>query len=136
MPLSHMTAPNAAPAPSTAKYSHAVKAGPFLYVTGQLPANPDNLDAPLPGDIKAQTHLSFKNLIRIVEYAGYTLDDTVMARVFLTEFKRDYPGMNEVFFEYFTDEKRLPARTTVGVSGLGRDALVEIDLVLYRADIT
>jgi reactive intermediate/imine deaminase len=134
MTLTHLTAPDAAPAPPSAKYSHAVKAGPFLYVTGQLPADPDDPEAPLPEGIAAQTHLSFKNLNRILRHAGYSFEDTVFVRVFLTNFKRDYAGMNEVFFQYYTDEERLPARTTVGVSGLGRDGLVEIDMVLYRAE--
>lgn len=133
MTLKHLNAPDAAPAPPTAKYSHAVEAGPFLYVTGQLPADPDDLEAPLPPDIEAQTRLVFKNLTRIVDHAGYSLADTVFARVYLTAFKRDYPGMNKVYAEYFPDDARLPGRTTVGVTALARDALVEIDLVLHKA---
>lgn len=133
MTLKHLNAPDAAPAPPTAKYSHAVEAGPFLYVTGQLPADPDDLEAPLPPDIEAQTRLVFKNLTRIVDHAGYSLADTVFARVYLTAFKRDYPGMNKVYSEYFPDDARLPGRTTVGVTALARDALVEIDLVLHKA---
>lgn len=132
MPLKHLNAPDAAPAPPTAKYNHAVEAGGTLYVTGQLPADPDNLEAPLPPDIEAQTHLVFKNLIRIVDYAGYRLADTAFARVYLTEFKRDYPGMNKVYGEYFPDDARLPGRTTVGVTALARDALVEIDLIVVK----
>lgn len=132
MPPTYLNAPDAAPAPPTAKYSHAVEAGSFLYVTGQLPADPDDLEAPLPDGIAAQTHLVFKNLQRIVAHAGFDLVDTVFARVYLTDFKRDYPGMNAVYSEYFPDDARLPGRTTVGVTALARDALVEIDLVLYR----
>ena len=132
MPLKHLNAPDAAPAPPTAKYSHAVQAGPFLYVTGQLPADPDDLAAALPAGIEAQTHLVFKNLQRIVAHAGFDLADTVFARVYLTDFKRDYPGMNGVYQSYYPDDATLPGRTTVGVTALARDALVEIDLVLYR----
>lgn len=132
MSLKHTNAPDAAPAPPTAKYSHAVQAGPFLYVTGQLPADPDDLAAPLPQGIEAQTHLVFKNLQRIVAHAGYDLTDTVFARVYLTDFKCDYPGMNAVYQSYYPDDATLPGRTTVGVTALARDALVEIDLVLYR----
>ena len=132
MRLKHLNAPDAAPAPPTAKYSHAVEAGGTLYVTGQLPADPDNLEAPLPPDIEAQTRLVFKNLTRIVDHAGYSLADTAFARVYLTEFKRDYPGMNKVYAEYFPDDTRLPGRTTVGVTALARDALVEIDLIVTR----
>jgi len=132
MPLKHLNAPDAAPAPPGAKYSHAVAAGPFLYVTGQLPVDPDDLVGPLPEGIAAQTHMVFKNLTRIVAYAGFDLTDTVFARVYLTEFKRDYPGFNKVYQEYFPDDARLPGRTTVGVTGLARDALVEVDLVLCK----
>lgn len=132
MPPKYLNAPDAAPAPPTAKYSHAVEAGPFLHVTGQLPADPDDLEAPLPDGIAAQTHLVFKNLQRIVAHAGYDLADTVFARVYLADFKRDYVGMNAVYGEYFPDEPRLPGRTTVGVTALARDALVEIDLVVAK----
>jgi enamine deaminase RidA (YjgF/YER057c/UK114 family) len=52
--------------------------------------------------------------------------------VYLTDFKRDYPGFNQVYQTYFPDDAKLPGRTTVGVTGLARDALVEVDLVLYR----
>jgi reactive intermediate/imine deaminase len=128
----HLNAPDAAPAPPGARYSHAVKAGPFLYVTGQLPVDPDDPEAPLPEGIEAQTRMAFKNLQRIVEHAGYALADTVFARVYLTDFKRDYPGMNRVYQEHYPDDARLPGRTTVGVTTLARDALVEIDLVLFR----
>ena len=132
MSPSYLNVADAAPAPPTARYSHAVAAGPFLYVTGQLPVDPDNLAAPLPPDITSQTHLVFKNLSRIVAHAGFDLADTVFARVYLREFKRDYAAMNAVYGEYFPDDRRLPGRTTVGVTGLARDALVEIDLVVYR----
>ena len=128
----HLNAPDAAPPPPGAKYSHAVKAGPFLYVTGQLPVDPDDPEAPLPAGIEVQTRAAFKNLERIVAHAGYDLADTVFARVYLADFRRDYPGMNRVYQEHYPDDARLPGRTTVGVTALARDALVEIDLVLYR----
>ena len=131
MSLQHFIVPDAAPAPPTANYSHAVKAGPFLYVTGQLPVDPDDPAAPLPAGAAAQTRLCFENLQRIAAHSGYGLADTAFARIYLTHFKRDYAAMNEVYFSYFADPQRLPARTTVGVAELGLGALVEIDLVLY-----
>ncbi len=133
MSLKHLTAPDAALAPPSAKYSHAVQAGPFLYVTGQLPCDPDNPEAPLPAGIAAQTRLSFKNLERILAHAGYGFPDTVFARIYLADLDHDYPGMNRIFLEYYPDEARLPGRTTVGVTALAHGALVEIDLVLYKA---
>lgn len=132
MPPKYLNAPDAAPAPTGARYSHAAQAGPFLYVTGQLPADPDDLDAPMPQDIESQTRLVFKNLERIVAHCGYTLADSVFARIYLTDFKADFLGMNAVYGEYFPDDDRLPGRTTVGVTALARDARVEIDLVLYK----
>lgn len=129
----HHHVPNAAPAPPTAHYSHCVAVAGWLYVTGQLPVDPEDPEAPLPEGIAAQTRMSFRNLERILAHAGYALSDTVFARVYLTNFKRDYPAFNEVYRGYFSDDATLPGRTTVGVSDLARDALVEIDLVLYRA---
>ena len=70
----------------------------------------------MPPDVSAQTHLVFKNLARIVSHAGFELADTVFARVYLTNFERDYPAMNAIYSEYFPDDARLPGRTTVGVT--------------------
>lgn len=131
--LTRFRVPDAAPSPATARYSHAVAAGGWLHVTGQLPVHPDQPDAPLPEGIEAQTELCFLNFQRILAHCGYDLADTVFARIFLREFQRDYVGLNRVFHRHFDDDATLPARTTVGVAYLGRDALVEIDLVLYRA---
>ncbi|MFZ2869120.1 RidA family protein [Zavarzinia sp.] len=128
----HITVADAAPPPRTARYSHAVKAGGFLYVTGQLPIDPDNPAAPLPPTIEAQTELAMLNIRRIVAAAGYGLEDTVFVRIFLAEFERDYVGMNSVFHRYYDDDAVMPGRTTVGVARLGRGALVEIDMVLFR----
>lgn len=129
----HHRVPDAAPSPATARYSHAVAAGGFLYVTGQLPVHPDQPEAPLPDGIEAQTELCFLNFERILAQAGFEFADTVFARIFLRDFERDYAGLNRVFHRYYADDDTLPARTTVGVAYLGREALVEIDLVLYRA---
>jgi 2-iminobutanoate/2-iminopropanoate deaminase len=123
----------APPPPHGVKYSHASQAGGWLYVTGQLPSDPAAPAAPLPGGIEAQTEQTFKNLIGIVEAAGYRLSDTVFARLYLAQFERDYDDLNKVFYRYFADDQAVPSRTTVGVAKLGRGALIEIDLVLYKA---
>jgi len=130
--MRYFIVPNAAPAPKSARYSHAVEFNDVLYVTGQLPVNPENPDEPLPQGIEAQTEVAFRNLQLILAAAGFELRNTVFARIYLKEFDRDYPGMNAVYLRYFSDEKRLPGRTTVGVTKLGRNALVEIDLVVAR----
>ena len=129
----YIKVPEAAPAPASARYSHAVEAGGFLYVTGQLPIDPDNPTGALPGSIEEQTELAFVNLTRIVEAAGYRLRDAVFVRIYLLEFDRDYVGMNTVYHRYFADDSTMPGRTTVGVAKLGRGALVEIDMVLHAA---
>ena len=128
----HIKVNIAAPPPKTAGYSHAVEANGFLFVTGQLPVDPAHPDAALPASIEQQTELVFRNLTLIVEASGYTLSDTIFARIYLSHFERDYVGLNSVYHRYFTDETAFPARTTVGVAKLGRDALVEIDLTLAR----
>jgi reactive intermediate/imine deaminase len=128
----HIMAEGAAPPPKTARYSHAVEAGGWLYVTGQLPVNPDDPAAPLPEGITAQTELAFRNLEIILAASGYAFSDTVFARIFLSDFDRDYAAMNAVFHRYYDDDATMPSRTTVGVARLGRAALVEIDLVLYQ----
>ena len=120
----------AAPSPKTARYSHAVESGGLLFVTGQLPVDPDAPEAPLPPTIEPQTVLVFENLRRICAAAGYRLEDTVFARVYLRDFQRDYVGFNAVYHRHFADDGAMPGRTTVGVAALGRDALVEVDLVI------
>jgi reactive intermediate/imine deaminase len=123
--------PDAAPPPSTARYSHAVEAGGWLHVTGQLPVDPDAPGNALPDDIEAQATLCFRNIERIVGHAGFALRDTVFVRIYLRDFDADYSAFNRVYDRYFDDAARLPARTTIGVAQLGRDARVEIDVVLY-----
>ena len=130
--MRYIKVPTAAPPPKTARYSHAVEAGGLLHVTGQLPVDPADPDADLPSGIEAQTEMVFRNLKLIVEAAGYRLQDTIFVRIYLSDFTHDYVGLNAVYHRHFDDDERMPARTTVGVARLGRDALVEIDLVLAR----
>jgi reactive intermediate/imine deaminase len=124
----------APPPPVGVKYHHATEADGWLYVTGQLPADPHSPPAAFPEGIEAQAEQTFKNLKTIVEAARFTLSDTVFVRIYLTHFERDFDGFNVVYHRYFADDEQVPARTTVGVAKLGRDALVEVDLVLYRQD--
>jgi reactive intermediate/imine deaminase len=124
----------APPPPVGVKYHHATEADGWLYVTGQLPADPGSPSASFPDGITAQAEQTFQNLETIVEGAGFTLSDTVFVRIFLTHFERDFDGFNAVYHRYFADDEHVPSRTTVGVAKLGRHALVEVDLVLYRQD--
>jgi reactive intermediate/imine deaminase len=128
----HLVA-SASPPPPSSLYSHAVEAAGWLYVTGQLPTDPDAPNAELPDGIEAQAELCFKNLTRILDHTGYAYDDTVFARIYLSDFDRDFALFNTVYARYFRqDVPQLPSRTTIGAARLGRKALVEIDLVCYR----
>lgn len=124
---------DAPPPPKGVKYHHASEADGWLYVTGQLPSDPSAPASLFAEGIEAQTEQTFRNLITIIEAAGYGLSDTVFVRIYLSHFERDYDGLNRSFYRFFTDDAQVPSRTTVGVARLGRDALVEIDLVLHKA---
>jgi reactive intermediate/imine deaminase len=119
-----------APRP-VAPFSHAVEIDGWVFVTGQMPTDPDNPDAPLPQGIEAQTRRVMDNLIVVLAGLGLSLENVTMARVYLTEFHRDYALMNATYSGYF-QPGRLPARTCIGVSGLAVHALVEIDLIARR----
>ncbi len=127
-PLFHMIA--TAPAP-VAPYSHAVEADAWVFLTGQIPTDPDRDAAPLPVGITAQTRRTMDNLLLVLEGLGLGLEQVVAARVFLTRFQEDYAAMNAAYTPYFPAD-RLPARTCIGVTGLARDALVEIDMIARR----
>jgi 2-iminobutanoate/2-iminopropanoate deaminase len=117
----------APPPPPTAAYSHAVRAGEYLFVTGQLGVDPAT-NTLVPGGTVAQTHQVMRNLQAVLAGAGTTLARAVMVRIYLTNFA-DYAAMNAAYASYF-DPHRLPARTTVGVTALALDAAVEIDLIV------
>lgn len=134
MSLRRIVSTRAATAPASARYAHAVEVNGVLHVTGQLPVDPGDPDAPLAEGIVAQAEMVFLNLAFIVEDAGYSLADTVFARIYLADFDRDYVGFNSVFHRHFADPSGLPARTTVGVARLGRGALVEVELTLSRGE--
>jgi reactive intermediate/imine deaminase len=119
-----------APKP-VAPYSHAVEAGGFVFVTGQLATDPDDDAKPMPDGVEAQTAKVMDNLRRVLEGLGLGFADVVSARVFLTDFDRDYATMNACYARHFA-AGRLPARTTVGVTRLARGGLVEIDMIAAR----
>jgi 2-iminobutanoate/2-iminopropanoate deaminase len=119
-----------APAP-VGPFSHAVEVDGWLFLTGQMPTDPDTDKAPLPVGIEAQTRRVMDNLVLVLEGAGLGLEHIVTVRAFLTHFERDYAPMNAVYRAYFPED-RLPARTCVGVTALARRALVEIDCIARR----
>jgi 2-iminobutanoate/2-iminopropanoate deaminase len=112
-----------------APYSHACRAGNFLFVTGQMPVDPATGDY-VPNEIEPQSRRVMDNLLLVLEEAGMQTSDVVSARAFLTDM-RDYEAFNNVYAEYMAGH--LPARTCVGVTALAGGARVEVDLIAYRA---
>ncbi|KAI9011792.1 endoribonuclease L-PSP superfamily [Hyaloraphidium curvatum] len=120
-----------APEP-VATFSHATEAGGWIFITGQMPTLPGQPDAPLPEGIEKQTVRVMKNLeIVLAGLGGLTLANVTMARAYLKEFDRDYAAFNETYKSFFAEGK-LPARTCIGVTGLAKGALVEVDLIARR----
>jgi 2-iminobutanoate/2-iminopropanoate deaminase len=119
-----------APTP-VAPFSHAAESDGWVFVTGQMPTSPTDDAAPLPEGVVAQTQRVMDNLKIVLEGLGLGLEHVLNARIFLTEFKRDYAAMNDAYRAYFPPGA-LPARTCIGVTGLARDALVEIDFIARR----
>jgi 2-iminobutanoate/2-iminopropanoate deaminase len=128
MDIRFLTIPGAPPPPPTAAYSHVVRAGDFLFVTGQLGVDPQN-NALVAGGTEEQARQIMRNLEVVLRGAGTTIDRTVMARIYLVNFAPDYPVVNKVYASYFRDGA-YPARTTVGVTNLALGATVEIDLIV------
>jgi 2-iminobutanoate/2-iminopropanoate deaminase len=127
--LFHMVA--GAPTP-VAPFSHAVEVYGWVFLTGQMPTLPEDDSATLPNGIEAQTRRVMDNLIIVLRGLALDLRHVVSVRVFLTRFEQDYEPMNAVYRSYFPPA-RLPARTCVGVTGLARGALVEVDLIARKA---
>jgi 2-iminobutanoate/2-iminopropanoate deaminase len=116
----------AAPAPfQGAPYSQAIKAGGFVFVSGQLPLVPGAKEL-MGGEIGAQTEQVFVNLRAILEEAGSSLDQLVKTTVFLQNLD-DFAGMNEVYAKHVGGTP--PARSTVEVAKLPSGSLVEIEAI-------
>ncbi|BBK42676.1 reactive intermediate/imine deaminase [Allostella vacuolata] len=106
--------------------SHAVVVDGWAFLTGQLGRDLDEADGPLFDGITAQTEQALRNMDRLLQSLGGSLASLVSVRVFLTEFDRDYAAMNAAYAGFFPEGAR-PARTCIGVTGLVKRALVEID---------
>ncbi|NEQ47912.1 MAG: RidA family protein [Leptolyngbya sp. SIOISBB] len=128
--LEHITLPDNI-LPPVAPYSHAVRAGDFLFVTGQLSEDPHSGEIKT-GPIADQTRQVMENLKRVLDHAQTRFDQVVMARIFVTDF-RYYETVNEVYASYCAAGK-LPSRTTVGITALAGFGDVEIDLIVYCGD--
>jgi len=126
-PIFHVIADGPKP---VAPYSHVVEVDDWLFVTGQLATGRDPTEE-LPNGIEAQTRTVMENLRLVLAHVGAGFEHVVQVRIFLTDFVRDYARMNEIYLEYF-HAKKLPARTTVGVTQLARGGIIEIDVIARR----
>ena len=127
MELEFLDFPDAPPPPPSAAYSHAVRAGDLLFVTGQLGIDPKTATV-VQGGVAAEMRQVMKNLEVVLTGAGSGFEKVAMARIFLVHFATDYPIVNGIYAEYF-EQSRYPARTTVGVTALAMGCLVEVDLI-------
>jgi 2-iminobutanoate/2-iminopropanoate deaminase len=119
--------PQGVPAPR-GPYTPAVRAGDFLFVSGQGPIDPATNHFSY-GDIRHETRVTLENIRRILEGCGASLADVVKCSVFLAD-ARDFALMNEVYSEFFGSNK--PARTTVEAKFANPEMKVEIDCIAYR----
>lgn len=118
--------PAGVPAPR-GPYSPAVRAGDFIFVSGQVPVDPATNELST-GDVKHETRLVLNNVKLVLEGAGATLADVVRVGVYIGDGK-DFAAMNEVYSEFFGNAK--PARSTI-VCGFAAPIKVEIDCVAYK----
>lgn len=125
--ISRITAPGA-PKPQ-GPYSHAVRAGGFVYVSGQAALDPQT-SKPIRGTAAEETRQTLENVKAILEASGATLGDVIKCGVFLADI-RDFAEMNAVYAEYFGEAK--PARTTVQAALPAAGLKVEIDCVAFVA---
>jgi 2-iminobutanoate/2-iminopropanoate deaminase len=109
-------------------YSPAVRAGDFIFVSGQGPIDPRK-DQFSYGDIQHETRLTLSNIQRILEGCGASMADVVKCSVFLLD-GDDFAAMNEVYCEFFGEHK--PARTTVEAGFANREMKIEIDCIAYK----
>jgi len=106
-------------------YSQAIKAGGFLFCSGQIPLDPDS-GTLIQGGIAEQTHRVMKNLAAVLAAAGTSFDKVVKTTVYLSDMA-EFAAMNEIYGQYFPAPA--PARATIQAAALPRGVKVEIDLV-------
>jgi len=112
--------------PPVGPFSHAVRWGDLLFISGQMPTDPATGKL-VAGNIQEQAEQVRRNLEAVLARFGATLDDALMIRVYLASFE-DYALFNAVYRDWFRGP--LPSRTCVGLTGLALGASVEIDLIV------
>ena len=127
----HRETVTAVGAPAAAgPYSHAVKSGGLIFLSGQTPLDPDSGKL-VEGDIGAHTSRCLDNLAIVAAAAGASLDDAVRCGIYVTDMSV-FKDVNAAYETYFGDAP--PARTTIGVASLPLGAAVEIDAILAVPD--
>ena len=109
-------------------YSQAVEANNTLYISGQIPINPETGKL-IAGDIKKQTELVMKNIGAILEEAGFSYADVVKSTCLLSDIK-NFAAMNEVYGKYYPNDP--PARAAYEVANLPLGALIEIETIAVK----
>ena len=107
-------------------YSQAVKCGNRVYLSGQIPLDPETMKL-VEGEIEAQIRRVFDNLQAVAKAAGGNLNDVAKLNVFLTDLSH-FPVVNKIMAEYFVEP--YPARAAIGVAALPKDAAVEMDAIM------
>ena len=107
-------------------YSQAVKAGDTVYLSGQIGLDPATMQ--MAEGIDGQTHRVFRNLAAVAAASGHSLDHAVRMTVYLTDLAH-FARVNEIMAQYVREP--YPARAAIGVAGLPRGALVEVDAILH-----
>jgi len=114
-------------APAAGPYSQAIRTEQFVFASGQLPIDP--VSGSIPDGIERQTRQSLANLSAVLEAGGGSFGSVVKTTVFLKNMN-DFAVMNGIYAEFFTDAP--PARSTIEVARLPKDALVEIEAIALR----
>ncbi len=107
-------------------YSQAVRTGNTVYISGQIPLDPQTMEV-VEGGFEAEARRVFENLKAVAEASGGILDDTVRATIYLLDLA-NFAKVNEIMSEYFTEP--YPARAAVGVAQLPRNVAIEMDAIL------
>ncbi|WP_202081443.1 RidA family protein [Caldalkalibacillus salinus] len=110
-------------------YSQAVKMGPFVYTSGQIPLTKDG--SLIEGDVQAQTKQVLENVTAVLKAAGCEISDVIKTTVFIDDMS-EFQLVNEVYERYFADTK--PARSCVEVAGLPKQVKVEIECIAYLSE--
>ncbi len=114
--------------PAIGPYSAAVEAGPFVFISGQIPLVAETGQL-VDSDIRAATEQAMKNLETVLASADLTMEHVVKTTIYLADMA-DFPAVNDVYGRYFKAD--FPARATVQVAALPRGAKIEIDAIAFK----